>query len=117
MNVSGKAVATAYKTFLSSLPADERATARLIVLHDELESSLGKIKMKVGGSAKGHNGIKSLLESLGGKEFVRVGVGIGRPVSRESSDVAAYVLRKMTTTEEDKIREGAWEVERLLEKF
>lgn len=117
MNVSGKSVATAYKGFLRDLPLDERSTARLVVIHDELESPLGKIKLKVGGSARGHNGIKSCIASLGGMDFVRFGVGIGRPESRESKDVANYVLRKMTPSEVMKIRDGVGEVFGMLEKL
>ena len=117
MNLSGKAVATAYSAFLSSLPVEERLTARLIVLHDELESPMGKIKKKIGGSARGHNGIKSVMGSMGAKEFVRIGVGVGRPVSRESEDVARYVLSKMTAAEIEKIKEAAVVLERLLDKY
>ena len=117
MNISGKSVAAAYKGFLRDLPSDERSTAKLVVIHDELESPLGKIRLKIGGSARGHNGIKSCIASLGGMEFVRFGVGIGRPESRESKDVANYVLRKMTPSEIMKIRDGAGEVFGMLEKL
>ncbi|MCJ1392337.1 hypothetical protein MMC18_005204 [Xylographa bjoerkii] len=116
MNVSGKPVAAAYKAFLKHLPPDERPSAKLVVLHDELESPLGKIKMKIGGSAKGHNGIKDITKALGGAEFVRIGVGIGRPESRESRDVASFVLRKMTAGELTRVRDGAGEVLMILEK-
>ena len=117
MNVSGKGVAAAYKSFLRDLPSDERATAQLVVLHDELEQPLGKIKMKVGGSAKGHNGIKSVVGCLGGAELVKIGVGIGRPESRDSGTVASYVLKKMTATEVMRVRDGAQDVLRLLEQL
>lgn len=99
MNVSGPSVAAAWKGFLKSLPSEDRANAKLVVVHDELESPLGKIKVKHGGSAKGHNGLKSVTSSLGGMPYTRIGVGIGRPQSRESEDVANYVLRKMTPVE------------------
>ena len=117
MNISGKPVASAYKAFLRSLPEEERATAKLVVLHDDLENGLGKIKLKVGGSAKGHNGIKDCTKTLGGTEFVRIGVGIGRPISREPRDVAAYVLRKMTPQERVTMTDRAEVVLRLLEKI
>ncbi|SLM38992.1 Peptidyl-tRNA hydrolase, conserved site [Lasallia pustulata] len=110
MNVSGKAVAGAWKGFLRDLSPDDRAGARLVVVHDELESPLGKIKVKKGGSPRGHNGIKSCSGSLGGMEFWRVGVGIGRPESRESGDVAAYVMRKMTVGEVMRVKGGVEEV-------
>ena len=117
MNVSGKSVAGAWKGFLHDLTPDDRTRARLVVLHDELESPLGKIKVKQGGSARGHNGIKSCIGSLGGLEFWRVGVGIGRPESRESRDVAPYVLRKMMAGEVVRIREGVGEVLRIVSEM
>ena len=74
----------------------------------------GKIKVKVGGSARGHNGLKSCVGSLGGMAFTRVGVGIGRPESRESRDVANYVLRKMSVVELQKVNQGVEEVVEIL---
>ncbi|KAL2038500.1 hypothetical protein N7G274_008839 [Stereocaulon virgatum] len=106
MNTSGPAVVTAWKAFLKDLPSEERSDAKLVVVHDELESPMGKIKVKVGGSTKGHNGLKSCLSSLGGAGFTKIGVGIGRPESRESRDVAAYVLKKMGPAEMRKIDDG-----------
>ena len=114
MNVSGKAVSTAWKGFLRGLSPDERSTAKLVVIHDDLEGTMGKVKVKIGGSAKGHNGIKSCINSLGGMEFVRIGIGIGRPESRESKDVANYVLRKMTVVETRKVHDGVMDVMRVL---
>ncbi|KAF6241673.1 hypothetical protein HO173_000384 [Letharia columbiana] len=117
MNVSGPAVATAWKTFLRDLPNEDRTRAKLVVVHDELESPLGKIKLKVGGSARGHNGLKSCVSSLGGMAFSRIGVGIGRPESRESRDVANYVLKKMSVVEVQKVIKGVEEVVEILMKM
>lgn len=118
MNVSGPALATAWRAFLKDLAGlEEKAKARLVVLHDELEAPLGQIKVKYGGSVKGHNGLKSCVSNLRGLEFVRVGVGIGRPASRESGDVAAYVLRKMKPEEMRKIEGGVEEVLEVLDKL
>ena len=115
MNVSGPPLAAAWRCFLRSLTSDEeRKSARLVVLHDELESPLGKTKVKRGGSANGHNGLKSCINSLGVKGFVRIGVGIGRPESRESDDVSRFVLRKMKAVEADAIRNAAASVVSLL---
>ncbi|KAL9007245.1 MAG: hypothetical protein Q9188_000048 [Gyalolechia gomerana] len=119
MNVSGKPVATAWRTFLSSLssPEDKRA-ARLVVVHDELELATGKIKVRDGGSARGHNGLKSVMAALpAGTDFTRVGVGIGRCASRESSDVAAYVLRKMTPQELDVMEDVAGQVSEVVREI
>ena len=62
----------------------------ILVVHDELELPFGTIAAKVGGSHKGHNGLKSIIAALG-PEFVRVRFGIGRPEDREQ--VPAYVLQ------------------------
>lgn len=117
MNVTGKPVASAWKHFLATLDADERETAKLVVLHDELELAPGKVKMKVGGSAKGHNGLKDIIRALGGAEFIRIGIGIGRPESRESSAVAKYVLRKMTSGEMGRVTTVAEDVAGMLEQI
>jgi PTH1 family peptidyl-tRNA hydrolase len=75
----------------------------ILVVHDELELPFGAIKMKIGGSAKGHNGLKSLIEHCG-PEFARLRFGIGRPEHRES--VPDYVLEDFS--------EDEGEVERLI---
>lgn len=62
----------------------------ILVVHDELELPFGKIAFKTGGSAKGHNGLKSIIAACG-PEFHRIRVGIARPENRE--DVPDYVLR------------------------
>ncbi len=61
----------------------------ILVIHDELEIPFGKVTMKQGGSARGHNGLKSII-SVVGDNFYRLRVGIGRPENRE--DVPDYVL-------------------------
>lgn len=117
MNVSGPAVASAWKTFLQDLPSIDRKWANLVIVHDELESRLGEIKVKIGGSTKGHNGLKSCVKNLGADAFVRIGVGIGRPESRDSNDVADYVLRKMSVVEMEKVNQGAEEVVAVLSRM
>ena len=61
----------------------------ILVVHDELELPFGQVKTKIGGSARGHNGLRSLIEHMG-EQFMRVRIGIGRPTNKE--DVASYVL-------------------------
>lgn len=98
MNISGGAVATAWRTFLST--SSSALPAHLVVLHDELESPVGTLKIRDGkASPKGHNGLKSIREKMPGVHYTRIGVGIGRPESREPDVVAGYVLRKMTARE------------------
>ena len=111
MNISGTPVSKAWKAFLATVPQEERGDARLVVLHDELEADLGAVKVKPGSnSPRGHNGLKSIRSSLQGggvrSNWVRIGVGIGRPQSRDSRDVANFVLQKMGRIEME-IVEGA----------
>ena len=69
MNLSGEAVAP-----LAQVPAE-----RIIVIHDELDLPPHKVRLKQGGNENGHNGLKSLTEHLGTRDYLRVRVGIGRP--------------------------------------
>ncbi|KAL7273181.1 hypothetical protein RUND412_003976 [Rhizina undulata] len=99
MNVSGKPVKNAWRAFLQDLHVEERDRALLVVLHDELDKALGQVKVKKTGSPSGHNGLKSCIEYLQTKDFYRLGVGIGRPDSKESREISNYVLGKMTSFE------------------
>ena len=53
---------------------------RTIVVHDELDLPFGRLRVRRGGSAAGHNGLKSVIEGYGSKDFIRVRVGVGRPI-------------------------------------
>lgn len=70
MNNSGMAVALVTKYY--KIPAVD-----LIVIHDELDLPLGKIKVRMGGAAAGHHGVESIIKELGTDQFVRVRLGIG----------------------------------------
>lgn len=113
MNVSGPPLRLAWLAFLRLLASEqERQSARLVVLHDELESPLGRVKIKQGSglSARGHNGLKSISAERDLAGCVKIGVGIGRCESREPDEVARYVLRRMTEGERDTIEDAAGEV-------
>ncbi len=69
----------------------------IIVLHDEIDIDLGRIKTKIGGGSAGHNGLKS-IDSMIGKEYHRLRLGVGRPENKEF-EVADYVLSKFTKDE------------------
>ena len=73
------------------------STTELIVLHDELDIDLGRLKLKQGGGHGGHNGLRSLVEHLPDAEFVRVRIGIGRPPPQW--DGADYVLSRFNKAE------------------
>ena len=90
MNESGgrvKAVLGFYKV----------APEQLIVVHDELDIPFGSVRLKVGGGAGGHNGIRSVDSALGTPEYARVRVGIGRPPGR--MEPADFVLRDFSAAE------------------
>lgn len=93
MNIAGKNV----KAAVNKYKIDKR---RIVVLHDCLETKLGKVKVGNTGSFKGHNGLKSISQELGGyKDFYRVRIGIGRPDERDPATVAAYVLNNFNRKE------------------
>jgi PTH1 family peptidyl-tRNA hydrolase len=83
MNDSGKVIPFLQKKGITA--------NQILVIHDELELPFGQIKIKTGGSAKGHNGLKSMINFLG-LDFHRVRIGIGRPMQREQ--VPDYVLER-----------------------
>lgn len=121
MNVSGRAVGRAYNEWLKGIRSqygDNTLEGRLVVVHDELESQLGKVTVKDGSaSAKGHNGLKSCQASLGKTNWWRVGVGIGRPESREPDVVSRYVLSKVSAKELDVLQRSGVGVVDALEKI
>ncbi len=82
---------------------------RLLVLHDEIDLPFGEIRTRLGGGLAGPNGLKSLKAALGGADFHRVRVGVGRPPSTDPDRVAAYVLGKFRepTAEVDALIDAA----------
>lgn len=119
MNISGNSVKRAYNEWLRGIrqsAGNATLEGRLVVVHDELESALGKITIRDGGaSAKGHNGIKSCQQTLGGVKWWRVGVGIGRPESRDPNVVSKYVLGKMTSYQRAQLEKTTIPVYKALE--
>jgi PTH1 family peptidyl-tRNA hydrolase len=91
MNLSGIAVAHVLKK--KKIPPEN-----LIVVHDDLDLLPGKIKIKKGGSSGGHKGIKSIIECIDSSEFIRVKIGIGRPVN---IPVERYVLGTIPSEEKE----------------
>lgn len=69
----------------------------VIVVHDELDLPLGRMKLKRGGSSAGHNGVASIIEELGGPDFWRLRLGIGRPTVKR--DMAGWVLETFAPEE------------------
>jgi peptidyl-tRNA hydrolase, PTH1 family len=90
MNLSGGPVA-ALGAFYKIPPS------RMVVIHDELDVPFGEIRLKFGGGTGGHNGLRSVSDALGTRDFFRVRFGIGRPPGR--MDPAVFVLRDFTAAE------------------
>ncbi|SEG47063.1 peptidyl-tRNA hydrolase [Thermomonospora echinospora] len=90
MNESGGPVAGLRDFF--KVPAE-----RVVVVHDELDIPYGAVRLKQGGGAGGHNGLRSISRSLGTPDYLRVRFGVGRPPGR--MDPAAFVLRDFSATE------------------
>ena len=85
MNLSGKSVGALARFF-------KIAPGEILVAHDELDLLPGQIKMKLGGSPAGHNGLKDIQAQLGSADFWRLRLGIGHPGVK--AEVSNYVLRK-----------------------
>ncbi|HEV2034439.1 MAG TPA: aminoacyl-tRNA hydrolase [Candidatus Dormibacteraeota bacterium] len=92
MNLSGEAVAKALRDI-------NVAPHQVWVVYHELDLPLCRIRIKRGGSAAGHNGVKSLISSLGTDDFVRFRVGIGKPARKGSQSGRHYVLGRFTKAE------------------
>lgn len=89
MNLSGRSVAEALR--FHKLSVED-----LIVIHDDLDIPFGRVKLKAGGGHAGHNGLRSLSQELGSGAFLRVRMGIGRPIH---GDVVNYVLSNFSPEE------------------
>jgi PTH1 family peptidyl-tRNA hydrolase len=96
MNLSGQSVAKALR--------DTKLTpAQTWLVYDELDLPLCRMRIRVGGSGAGHNGVKSVISSLGTDEFVRFRVGIGKPSRKGRESGVHYVLGRFTKAEAERL--------------
>jgi peptidyl-tRNA hydrolase, PTH1 family len=77
----------------------------VVVVHDELDIPYGTVRLKRGGGDNGHNGLRSITKALGGRDYLRVRFGIGRPPGR--MDAAVYVLRDFSAAERKELELNA----------
>lgn len=89
MNLSGKAV-QAVLHYYRRTPAD------LLVVYDDLDLPVGRVRMRPAGGSGGHKGMQSIIQALGTEEFARLRIGIGRPTAGDPAD---YVLQDFTLDE------------------
>ena len=94
MNLSGQSVASLANFF--KIPIEN-----ILVAHDELDFPVGKVRLKLGGGHGGHNGLRDIIAKMGGKNFMRLRIGIDHPGS--SDQVTGYVLGKPQKKERDLI--------------
>jgi PTH1 family peptidyl-tRNA hydrolase len=102
MNLSGQSVSLLVKKFDINL--DD-----LLVIHDDLDLPLGKIRIRHGGGSGGHKGVDSIITELRSQDFIHIRVGIGRPVKNEGftefseDEIINYVLSDFTPDEKQTI--------------
>jgi peptidyl-tRNA hydrolase, PTH1 family len=94
MNLSGKSVAAVARFF-------KIAPEEILVAHDELDLLPSQVKLKLGGSHAGHNGLKDIVAQLGSAEFWRLRLGIGHPGVK--AEVIHYVLKKPSQEDREAI--------------
>lgn len=97
MNLSGKAV-QAVLHYYRRTPAD------LLVVYDDLDLPVGRVRMRPAGGSGGHKGMQSIIQALGTEEFARLRIGIGRPTAGDPAD---YVLQDFTLDEAIEIARAA----------
>jgi len=110
MNEAGRSVGPARGAF--KLPLE-----RVLVVHDEIDLPFGEVRTRLGGGLAGHNGLKSLERELGGAEFMRVRIGVGRPEGTDPEIVSGYVLGRFRQSQADVaelIGRAGEQVERLI---
>lgn len=95
MNLSGESVAEALR-YLPVEPED------VVVVFDEIELPAGKIRVRPGGGAGGHNGVKSVIAHLGSREFPRIRVGVGRP---GRGDPTGHLLSRVRKDERERFEQ------------
>lgn len=113
MNESGRSASPARGQL--RVPLD-----RVVAVYDEIDVPFGEVRVRLGGGAAGHNGIKSLRDGLGSADFWRVRVGVGRPDSTDPEVVSAHVLARFAEPADEVdalIARAADETERLIERL
>ena len=85
MNESGRSIAAAARFF-------KVAPEEIVVVHDDVDLDVGRLQARLGGGLAGHNGLRSIAQALGTRDFSRLRIGVGRPGRGDPRDVADYVL-------------------------
>ena len=108
MNNSGDAVQAAVHFY--KIPPDN-----ILVVHDELDIDFGQIRIRKGGASAGHNGIKSVSQSLGYEDYGRIRIGIGPKPARTKSEV--YVLQPWSNDQASQLPNLTRELTAILSEY
>lgn len=116
MNLSGRAVQAVLRYFAASLLEQEEGKSgpgreepidlsrHLLVIFDDLDLPLGKLRFRGRGSSGGHRGVASVIDAIGTDRFSRLRVGSGREAGREAAE---FVLEPLSAEDENRLREAA----------
>lgn len=92
MNLSGESISEAANFY-------KLKNESIVIIHDDISLECGRLRIRIKGSAGGHNGIKNIINCLGSDEFVRIKIGVGQP----DDDLVPYVLGKFSKEDREKI--------------
>jgi peptidyl-tRNA hydrolase, PTH1 family len=93
MNESGRSIGAAARFF-------KVAPQALLVVHDDVDLDVGRLQARAGGGLAGHNGLRSIAQTLGTNDFLRLRIGVGRPERGDPRPVADYVLSPFAPDED-----------------
>jgi PTH1 family peptidyl-tRNA hydrolase len=93
MNESGRSLAAAARFFKTPVES-------ILVVHDDVDLDPGRLQVRLGGGLAGHNGLRSIAQSLGTQEYLRLRIGVGRPPRGDPRPVADYVLSPFAPEED-----------------
>lgn len=108
MNLSGQAVAACLRFF--KIPLED-----LLVVSDDLDLPLGKVRYRLKGSSGGHRGLQNIIEHCGSQGFARLRIGIGRPF--EKTEVKAHVLGRLNPPVLEQLKPAFEQAEQQLVEF
>ncbi|KAG8749475.1 hypothetical protein FRC14_001337 [Serendipita sp. 396] len=112
MNLSGPSVQKTYEAKLRHTQTFHPRNRRVIIIHDSIDQAPMKISPRFGGSARGHNGVRSVIAALGTQDFYRIRIGIGMP---PRGALEQYVLEKLSKEELEYWSPGGEGIERVWE--
>ena len=97
MNLSGESVQSVFQFYKQDLD-------HLIIMYDDIDLDVGKLRIRKKGSAGSHNGMKSIIKCLGSRDFPRVRIGVSKP--EPNRDLADFVLSRVSKDQADDMRSG-----------